>query len=68
MKTKEIIIYISIIEKQKRNRLTRKIKNNKKLDAQKEETLVKKYWKKYVKDHNTLQMPEEDTEYNKKTE
>ena len=64
--TKEIIIYISIIENKKEIDLQEKLKSIKKLDAQKEETLVKKYWKKYVKDHNTLQMPEEDTEYNKK--
>ena len=64
--TKEIIIYVSIIENKKEIDLQEKLKSIKKLDAQKEETLVKKYWKKYVKDHNTLQMPEEDTEYNKK--
>ena len=64
--TKEIIIYVSIIESKKEIDLQEKIKSIKKLDAQKEEILVKKYWKKYVKDHNTLQMPEEDTEYNKK--
>ena len=38
----------------------------KKIDAQKEEVTVKKYWRKYVKDHDTLQMPEEDTEFNRK--
>ena len=64
--TKEIIIYVSIIENKKEIDLQEKLKSIKKLAAQKEETLVKKYWKKYVKDHNTLQMPEEDTEYNKK--
>ncbi len=63
---KEIVIYIYIIESKTESCLQEKINSIKKLDAHKEEILVKKYWEKYVKDHNTIQLPEEDTEYNKK--
>ncbi len=63
---KEIVIYISIIESKTESYLQEKIESIKKIDAHKEEILVKKYWEKYVKDHNTIQLPEEDTEYNKK--
>lgn len=59
-------MYISIIENKNEIDLQEQIKAIKKIDAQKEEVTVKKYWRKYVKDHDTLQMPEEDTEFNRK--
>ena len=63
---KELVVYISIIENKNKIDLQEQIKAIKKIDAQKEEVTVKKYWRKYVKDHDTLQMPEEDTEFNRK--
>ena len=63
---KELVVYISIIENKNEIGLQEQIKAIKKIDAQKEEVTVKKYWRKYVKDHDTLQMPEEDTEFNRK--
>ena len=36
------------------------------IDFNSEYTKTKAYWRKYVKDHDTLQMPEEDTEFNRK--
>lgn len=63
---KELVVYISIIENKNEIDLQEQIKAIKKIDAQKEEVTVKKYWRKYVKDHDTLQMPEEDTEFNRK--
>ena len=63
---KELVVYISIIENKNEIDLQEQIKAIKKIDAQKEEVTVKKYWRKYVKDHDTLQIPEEDTEFNRK--
>ena len=63
---KELVVYISIIENKNEIGLQEQIKAIKKIDTQKEEVTVKKYWRKYVKDHDTLQMPEEDTEFNRK--
>jgi len=63
---KEITIYIYILKDPKESILSDKIKEIKKIDIIKEEKNVEKYWIKYVKEHDTLKIHNENKELENK--
>lgn len=63
---KEITIFIYVLRDTKESSLRDKIKEIKKIDVNKEEKNVEKYWKKYVKEHDTLKIHNENAEYERK--
>ena len=66
--TKELDIYLYIVENdtQTVEEMWKNIENIRKSDVAYEEQIVQKYWKKYVKDHVSIQLKDETNEYNKK--
>lgn len=63
---KEIEICISVGKNENISIIEDEIERLKKLDFEKEFKTVKTYWKNYIKEHNTLKIKKEDSEYNKK--
>ncbi len=66
---RELVIYLYFRENEPKitqEELKKKIKQIQKLDIAKEEQTVDKYWKKYVKEHLTIPLLEENSNYNKK--
>ena len=66
--TKELDIYLYIVENDKQTveEMWKNIENIRKSDVANEEQAVQRYWKKYVKDHVSIQLKDETNEYNKK--
>lgn len=66
--TKELDIYLYIIENDKTNaeEMWKTIENIRKQDIENEQNAVQKYWKKYVKEHINIELKEENNDYNKK--
>lgn len=65
---KEFVLYIHIQDNQKmqEEQLKKEIMEMRKLDVIKEQVNVEKYWRKYVKDHITVELKEPVTEYERK--
>ncbi len=66
---KELIIYLYFKtneEKQTQDSIKKELSDIRKLDVNKEQQSVEKYWKKYVKEHLGIQLKPETSEYNKK--
>ena len=66
--TKELDIYLYVIENDKTNQeeMWKNIENIRKQDIKSEQVSVQKYWKKYLKEHINIELKEENSEYNKK--
>lgn len=62
----DLFIYITNNGKNSEENILKEIANIRKMDVAKEQNTVEKYWKKYVKGHTTINLKEENTEYNKK--
>jgi len=62
----DLFIYITNNEKSNEENVLKEIASIKKMDVAKEQNVVEKYWKKYVKEHTMINLKEENTEYNKK--
>ena len=54
------------IENQTEDEIKKKLEQIRKIDIEKEEETVEKYWKKYVKEHTTITLLPETNNYNKK--
>ena len=65
---KELNIYIAISHGSSMKEIESKIAETKNIDAKKELDKAKKYWEKYVKEHDTIKLPESNTKYMKKIE
>ena len=65
---KTIDIFICITESSKKSELISKIDEIKKLDVKLELENTKKYWKKYVKEHQTIEIEKHINEYYQKVE
>ena len=65
---KELNIYISISHGSSIKNIENKIEDIKNIDSKKELEKAKKYWEKYVKEHDTIKLPNSNTEYMKKVE
>ena len=65
---KELNIYIAISHGSSMKEIESKIAETKNIDAKKELDKAKKYWEKYVKEHDTIKLPESNTKYMKKLE
>ena len=65
---KELNIYIAISHGSSMKEIESKIAETKNIDAKKELDKAKKYWEKYVKEHDTIKLPESNTIYMKKIE
>ncbi len=66
---KELVLYLYFRKKEEKiteEELNKQINQIKKLDIEKEEQVVEKYWKKFVKDHLGMTLLPETTEFNKK--
>ena len=64
----EFCIYITIFNGADIKSIETKLENIKNLDYKKELDRTKKYWEKYVKDHDTIKLTNSNTEYMKKIE
>lgn len=62
----DLYIYITNNGKLEEENILKEIANIRKMDVAKEQSLVEKYWKKYVKEHTTNLLKEENTEYSQK--
>ena len=65
---KELDIYITISHGSSIKEIETKITETKNIDVKKELDKAKKYWEKYVKEHDTIKLPESNTKYMKKLE
>ena len=65
---KELNIYITVSHGSSIKEIETKIAETKNIDAKKELDKAKKYWEKYVKEHDTIKLPESNTKYMKKLE
>lgn len=65
---KELNIYITVSHGSSIKEIEAKIAETKNIDAKKELDKAKKYWEKYVKEHDTIKLPESNTKYMKKLE
>mgnify|MGYP004539995423 FL=1 len=65
---KELDIYITISHGSSIKEIETKITETKNTDVKKELDKAKKYWEKYVKEHDTIKLPESNTKYMKKLE
>ncbi|HJJ04201.1 MAG TPA: glycoside hydrolase family 15 protein [Clostridiaceae bacterium] len=65
---KELDIYITISHGSSIKEIETKITEAKNIDVKKELDKAKKHWKKYVKEHDTIKLPESNTKYMKKLE
>ena len=65
---KELDIYITISHGSSIKEIETKITEAKNIDVKKELDKAKKYWEKYVKEHDTIKLPESNTKYKKKLE
>lgn len=65
---KELDIYITISHGSSIKEIETKITEAKNIDVKKELDKAKKYWEKYVKEHDTIKLPESNTKYMKKLE
>ena len=65
---KELDIYITISHGSSIKEIETKIVEAKNIDVKKELDKAKKYWEKYVKEHDTIKLPESNTKYMKKLE
>lgn len=66
---KELVLYLYFKingEKQTEESIKKELTEIRKLDAQKEEQTVEKYWKKYVKEHLGIELKPETNKFNKK--
>ncbi len=66
---KELVLYLYFrenLQKLSEEELKKQITKIKKLDVEKEEQQVEKYWKKYVKEHIAITLLPETNKYNKK--
>lgn len=64
----EFCIYITIFHGAEIKSIDTKIENIKGLDYKKESDKTKKYWEKYVKDHDTIKFSNSNTKYMEKVE
>ena len=64
----EFCIYVNINHGAEIKATEAKIEEIKKIDCKKEIEKTKKYWEKYVKDHDTIKLPNSNTKYMEKTE
>lgn len=65
---KELNIYISISRGSSIKEIETKIEETKNIDVKKELDKAKRYWEKYIKEHDTIKLPESNTNYMKKIE
>ena len=65
---KELDIYITISQGSSIKEIETKIAEAKNIDVKKELDKARKYWEKYVKEHDTIKLPESNTKYMKKLE
>lgn len=65
---KELNIYISISHGSSIKEIETKIEETKNIDVKKELDKAKRYWEKYIKEHDTIKLPESNTNYMKKIE
>ena len=65
---KELDIYITVSQGSSIKEIETKIAEAKNIDVKKELDKAKKYWEKYVKEHDTIKLPESNTKYMKKLE
>lgn len=65
---KELYIYITVSQGSSIKEIETKIAEAKNIDVKKELDKAKKHWKKYVKEHDTIKLPESNTKYMKKLE
>lgn len=61
-----IFLYITNQEYKDEDILLKEIADIRKMDVIKEQNIVEKDWKKYVKEHINIELKEENTEYNRK--
>ena len=61
----DVFIYLNKNDKDE-EKLLKEISDIKKMDVQKEQSSVERYWRKYVKDHVNIELKEENTTYNKR--
>ena len=64
----EFCIYVNINHGAEIKTTEAKIEEIKKIDCKKEIEKTKKYWEKYVKDHDTIKLPNSNTKYMEKIE
>ena len=64
----EFCIYLNINHGAEIKTTEAKIEEIKKIDYKKELDKTKRYWEKYVKDHDTIKLPNSNTKYMEKTE
>ena len=64
----ELDIYITVSQGSSIKEIETKIAEAKNIDVKKELDKAKKYWEKYVKEHDTIKLPESNTKYMKKLE
>lgn len=62
---KYLDIFITVVPN-KESEIANKLKEIKKIDALKEQTLAQTYWEKYVKKYNTIKLPEAKNSYEEK--
>lgn len=65
---KELDIYITVSQGSSIKEIETKIAEAKNIDVKKELDKAKKHWEKYVKEHDTIKLPESNTKYMKKLE
>ena len=65
---KELDIYITVSQGSSIKEIETKIAEAKNIDVKKELDKAKKHWEKYVKEHDTITLPESNTKYMKKLE
>ena len=65
---KELYIYITVSQGSSIKEIETKIAEAKNIDVKKELDKAKKHWEKYVKEHDTIKLPESNTKYMKKLE
>ena len=65
---KELYIYITVSQGSSIKEIETKIAEAKNIDVKKELDKAKKHWGKYVKEHDTIKLPESNTKYMKKLE
>ena len=63
---KELDIFIYVTNNLEEEKIARDIAEARKMDVAKEQGIVERYWKKYVKDHINIELREENTELNRK--
>ena len=64
----EFCIYISIMQGSDIKSIESKLEGIRNIDFKKELEKTKKYWEKYVKEHDTIKLTNSNTEYMKKIE